>query len=1075
LDADENDMIDVFCSCPRFDEQEICKHLAALVVEADRKGYTQNWSVRPEMFLCPCDPLFDEDQGDVFYYDDDSELEDEEFHTPRIQSSQPSKAPEKPKEPIKPVPDWSKKLSLIERSQTQYGPIHTLPPISTKKQRRLLYVVDTRASMTANSVVVTFMHQELRKNGGFSAPKKARRSFAEFHKDYSEEDKEIFGRLAALSFKDDYYSVSISSDSKVSQCVIPSASAQEYLPRILATGRCVITPNLTTASPALVSATWDEGPLWRFELDWKKDAKRKVLIAHGRFRRPGPDGEEILPVEKTSIVFSDGLMMMPDRFSRAEPLSRQSMAWIKFFRGREELAVPEKDLSEFAGQFYATASSTELNLPEEHRWPVVETKPQPCVRITKAKSHYYNESLYAKVFYSYDGTEIGMSDVSLRFADTSTKRLIVRDLQEESVRYGQLHQAGFRNPDSYVREKCDLQLPEKKLHLAVSELMQLGWVVEAEGIGMRSPGKFDISVTSGVDWFDLSVVFDFDGMKATLPELLEAVENGNSYITLGDGTRGMLPQAWLKKYAPIVEMGKQHGDSLRFLPSQAIILDAMLAAQPEANLDATFRRVRDKLRTFEGVKASKEPTNFQGKLRDYQREGLGWLEFLREFGFGGCLADDMGLGKTIQVLALLESIRTSRAKKNTNLGPSLVVAPKSLVFNWVDEAARFTPQMKVLNYTGVERKTIGDSIAEYDLIVTTYGTLRKDVLALNKKNFHYAILDEAQAIKNPTSLSAKACRLLQAEHRLVMTGTPVENHLGDLWSLFEFLNPGMLGRSNQLAVFAGRSKPDPGSVELLAKALRPFLLRRTKEQVLKELPKKTEQTLYCEMEPKQQKLYNELRDHYRALLAKTIETKGLAKSKIHVLEALLRLRQAACHPALVDKKKASLPSAKLDALVEQLTEVIEERHKVLVFSQFTSLLALVKPRLEKLGITYEYLDGSTTNRKACVERFQTDENCRVFLISLKAGGHGLNLTAADYVFILDPWWNPAVEMQAVDRAHRIGQQRPVFAYRLIARGTVEEKILELQKQKRTLADAVITADENLLRSLTADDLQMLLS
>jgi SNF2 family DNA or RNA helicase len=544
-------------------------------------------------------------------------------------------------------------------------------------------------------------------------------------------------------------------------------------------------------------------------------------------------------------------------------------------------------------------------------------------------------------------------------------------------------------------------------------------------------------------------------------------------VELGDGTRGMLPADWLKTYGPIAEMAKAEGDSLRFLPSQAMILDALLAAQPEADLDEHFVKVRQKLRTFEGVKPASEPATFRGELRAYQRDGLGWLNFLRDFGFGGCLADDMGLGKTVQVLALLEQRRrdTQNGKERR---PSLVVAPRSLVFNWIDESQRFTPELRAINYTGLQRGEALERLADCDLLVTTYGTLRRDIVKLREIPFDYAILDEAQAIKNSSSQSAKACRLLNARHRLVMTGTPVENHLGDLWSQFEFLNPGMLGRSGG-GLFTGKASKDPVSLDLLRQALRPFLLRRTKEAVLTELPQKTEQTLYCELDAKQRKLYNELRDHYRALLTGKIKEQGLAKSKIHVLEALLRLRQAACHPALIDKGKSKLPSAKMETLLEQLGEVLDEGHKALVFSQFTSLLAIVRTELDARKLTYEYLDGQTRDRKAKVERFQNDADCRLFLISLKAGGQGLNLTAADYVFILDPWWNPAAEAQAVDRAHRIGQTKPVFAYRLIAKDTVEEKILQLQGEKRQLAEAIVSADENLLRTLTADDLQMLLS
>ncbi len=405
----------------------------------------------------------------------------------------------------------------------------------------------------------------------------------------------------------------------------------------------------------------------------------------------------------------------------------------------------------------------------------------------------------------------------------------------------------------------------------------------------------------------------------------------------------------------------------------------------------------------------------------------------------------------------------------------MIVVPRSLVFNWLQESAKFTPKLRVLDYTGPNRHALRDEFRHHDLIVTTYGTLRSDVVELSDYPFDYAILDEAQAIKNSESQAAKAARLLKARHKLAMSGTPIENHLGELWSIFEFLNPGMLGTAS---VFkrnaAGASGADEGARNLLAKALRPFILRRTKQQVVKDLPEKVELTLYCDLEPAQRKLYEDLRTHYRHALLKT---EGAIKgSKIEVLEALLRLRQAACHPALIDPSRNEDASAKLDMLLPQLAEVVEEGHKVLVFSQFTSFLALVKQRLDAEGLTYEYLDGRTRNREERVNNFQTNPKIPIFLISLKAGGLGLNLTAAEYVYLLDPWWNPAVEAQAIDRSHRIGQVNNVFAYRLIAKDTVEQKILDLQQKKRDLADAILNADNRgVIQGLTRDDLEFLLS
>jgi SNF2 family DNA or RNA helicase len=527
----------------------------------------------------------------------------------------------------------------------------------------------------------------------------------------------------------------------------------------------------------------------------------------------------------------------------------------------------------------------------------------------------------------------------------------------------------------------------------------------------------------------------------------------------------------LRRYASIAGFGATDGDTIRFGRSQAALLDALLAAQPAITYDETFARLRRELHTFSGVTAIDPRPSFRGTLRDYQREALGWFEFLRRFEFGGCLADDMGLGKTVMVLALLDARRHTVARSERL--PSIVVVPRSLVFNWIDEARRFAPKLKILDYTGPQRDS--SAIGTADVVLTTYGTLRRDAGLLNAMEFDYAILDEAQAIKNAATASAKAARLVRARYRLALSGTPIENHLGELWSLFEFLNPGLLGSAKAFQRASSARTRDDANLEWLSRALRPFILRRTKEQVAPELPRRTEQTLQCELEGIQRKHYDELRAHYRQTLLARIAREGVNKSKMQILEALLRLRQAACHSGLIDPARAGEPSAKFDVLLPRLAEVIDEGHKALVFSQFTSLLALLRPRLEAMGVTYEYLDGRTRDRAARVERFQNDPACPLFLISLKAGGLGLNLTAAEYVFLLDPWWNPAVEAQAIDRTHRIGQVRHVFAYRLLARDTVEEKVAELQESKRDLADAILEPGSGLIRSLQAEDLELLLS
>jgi SNF2 family DNA or RNA helicase len=626
-------------------------------------------------------------------------------------------------------------------------------------------------------------------------------------------------------------------------------------------------------------------------------------------------------------------------------------------------------------------------------------------------------------------------------------------------------------------EGFEWEISRKKLSPAIRELIPEGWTVEVDGSAFRQPGESRFSVTTGIDWFDLEGTVDYGPAKAELPQLLQALRSGDGLVQLDDGSLGLVPEDWLRKLG-LLATAKTEGGLIRFRRGQAALLDALLATQPAVTVDESFEKIRDGLRSFEGVGEAPQPEGFEGSLRGYQKEGLGWFGFLQQLGLGGCLADDMGVGKTIQVLGLLENRRVLRTngagEAEERPGPSLVVAPKSVVFNWLEEAQRFTPKLRVLDYTGPSRSL--DEIDDCDLVVTTYGTLRRDAVALKDVSFDYAVLDEAQAIKNARTASAKAARLLNAKHRLALTGTPVENHLGELWSIFEYLNPGMLGASTLWQSSSGALRnPEPEVRDALRSALRPYILRRTKGQVASELPEKLEQTLHCELDSKQRKLYDELRSHYRDSLLGRIESEGLAQSKLHVLEALLRLRQAACHPGLVDGNRGSEPSAKLDALLPMLEETIDGGHKALIFSQFTSFLGLLRPEIEERSWSFEYLDGKTRDRKARVERFQTDPDCRIFLISLKAGGLGLNLTAADYVFLLDPWWNPAVEAQAVDRTHRIGQSRKVFAYRLVARDTVEEKVLELQNSKRELADAIISEDNSLIRDLRAEDLELLLS
>jgi superfamily II DNA or RNA helicase len=811
--------------------------------------------------------------------------------------------------------------------------------------------------------------------------------------------------------------------------------------------------------PTLLPLQLDEGPAWRFQLAIRRDDAARAYTIEGTLARD----EQRLALSDVLLTISEGMLITRTHVARLD--HRDAFGWLAALR-HGTMTVPIEARPALLDALLAQPPPL-ADAPADLRLDVEDVRPLPTLKLTPARMR--PDRLLVQLQFDYDGLRVPATQPSLIVRTADATRIVRRDLNAERGCAERLRDLGVKHEWAGELGEPATQLAATALPRVVRTLLAEGWHVEAKGVRYRQPSGVTVAVSSGIDWFDLEGHADYGGERVPLPALLAAARRGDGFVTLGDGSMGLLPEEWLRKHATLASLGTTEGDRLRFKPSQTALLDALIAAQPEATFDETFARARRELIAFEGVAPADPPASFSGTLRAYQCEGLGWLLFLRRFGFGGCLADDMGLGKTVMVLALFARCRADGCRR-----PSLVVAPRSLVFNWKQEAARFTPDLRVLDYTGAGRDEMRERMAEHDIVLTTYGTIRRDAAHLAAHRFEYVVLDESQAIKNTASASAKAARLLAADHRLALSGTPIENHLGELWSLFEFLNPGLLGSASVFAQ-AGSRRLDETAMSLLARGIRPFVLRRTKDQVAPELPAKTEQTLYCELERPQRALYDGLRDHYRRTLLARVNGDGLGRAKLQVLEALLRLRQAACHPGLIDAARSRDDSAKLDVLIPHVLQAVEERHKTLVFSQFTSLLAILRTRLDSEGIPYEYLDGRTRDRESRVARFQTDPECRLFLISLKAGGVGLNLTAAEYVFLLDPWWNPAVEAQAIDRAHRIGQDRHVFAYRLMAKDTVEERVLELQHSKRTLADAILSADESLLRTLKREDLELLLS
>ena len=1057
------------CSCPRFADGHLCKHLWATLLEADLE--------REE------DVLGEDLDGNFLELGVTSDgqsfglnLKTGRVDSPGVKHPAQSDRPSRQiahREP--PAPLWQNKLRGVAGLASRLGN-EELSTADHRTQREIWYVLDLAESTRRNRPVIFFRQREQRANGEPGAIKPLYLDAQAVRQIAEPQHRDLLSYLMEFLDPITHYDRYSHHTPKIDRSLPPPVAFRQIIPQLCESGRFVVCLSSDQSPEEGTTLTADEGAAWRFRVDIRSDTQARTWTIAGTLWREG----ETADLSDLVILFESGLLLLNDRLARFE--SEDNFAWLHTLRQHGGITIPWDARGALLTEL-ASIGGLDLDaLPGNLQPGSVITEPTPTFRVLRSNEldtrlHNNKKLLLATVDFSYGEHTMDSTSAERGIFDAESDTLVLRDRIKEAQQESKLSQLMMASAASvdWRRDGARYQFPPWRLPEIADDLFDLGWRVQAQGRDLRkTTGSYSFSVSSGIDWFDLDAEFDFDGQTASLPALLKAVRSGEKFVELGDGSCGMLPEKWLEKYGRLLELGQETKDGVRFRAPQALLLDSLLAEQTDSRVDRRFRDTCRRLQKFSGVKPKAAPRGFKGELRDYQKQGLGWLNFLCEFQLGGCLADDMGLGKTIQVLGLLEQRRTRRLKKDETRRPSLIVVPKSLVFNWIDEAARFTPRLRVLNYTGLDRKESRDSFADYDAIVTTYGTLRQDILILKELHFDYAILDEAQAIKNSESQAAKAARVVVADHRLALTGTPIENHLGELWSLFEFLNPGMLGRSASFRRLT-KGQIDAGQLEVLSSGIRPFLLRRTKDQVLTELPDKTEQTLYCEMKPKQRKLYDELRDYYRRSLTQRIQTVGIKQAKIHVLEALLRLRQAACHPGLVDNKRAKEPSAKLDMLLEQLKETIADGHKTLVFSQFTSLLSIVRTRLDKQGLCYEYLDGKTNNRKKIVERFQTDEDCPLFLISLKAGGNGLNLTAADYVFILDPWWNPAAEAQAIDRAHRIGQTRNVFAYRLICRNTVEERIVELQKEKKQLADAIISADNSLISSLTADDLQLLLS
>lgn len=695
-----------------------------------------------------------------------------------------------------------------------------------------------------------------------------------------------------------------------------------------------------------------------------------------------------------------------------------------------------------------------------------------------------NESnLMIRPEFSYEGTEVEYGDDHWYVDEQGETINIIRRnkaIEKDLYEYLRTLHPSFAN-----------QRNNQYYYLPFDDVMKRGWFVgmlrkvQDKGLsihGFESLKKFKYSthdpvleMTAGVKdkYYELKVNVRWGDQAVALKEIRHAILHHQDTIMLEDGTLGHIPEAWVNQYGLLLRTATEEDGVLRLGKIHYTLLEDILESINEKNILDDVRERKRKMMEYDTIERAPLSSEIKASLRPYQLSGFHWMQTLDELGWGGCLADDMGLGKTLQTISFLQYVKEKYPGTT-----QLVICPTSLIFNWESEIQKFCPSLTFHIHYGSQRVLTEKEYNEFDVILTTYGVVRNDIEHLSQFLWQYIILDESQSIKNPDARVTKAIRDLRSINRIILSGTPVQNNTSDLFSQFSFLNPGLLGNreyfNREFAVPIDKLGSQQKTLEL-RKLIYPFTLRRTKEQVAKDLPDKTISVLWCSMEPEQRRLYNHYREGYRTRLLKKIDDEGIERSGMEVLEALLRLRQICDHPAMVDKSNEECGSVKIDELVREVSENAGN-HKVLIFSQFTQMLQLIKDNFEKSGITYCYLDGKTPmkQRKEEVEKFQEDETIKTFLISLKAGGVGLNLTVADYVYIVDPWWNPAAEQQAIDRAHRIGQTRKVFAYKMICKDSVEERILKLQEKKKMLADDLIQEDSGFVKNLTKEDVEFLL-
>jgi SNF2 family DNA or RNA helicase len=799
----------------------------------------------------------------------------------------------------------------------------------------------------------------------------------------------------------------------------------------------------------------------------EKSSKNQQLLDSGIvLRSQGTDFTDIQFINE-SHVYHDGQIFV------IEPVGEHFQN-ISLF----QTVFLEKDINKFLALFYSFFINIQVRYK---KYKVVKGQPKNTTPIIIIEKISDDQALFLKISSGIPGFDehfLEHYDIArIAVLNDLEKKISVCDVEHGDVVscYDEIktllkkHSKNGSNGQFYVEDNLFIITETLAKSFVYNELPRLLTQYQMFGADKLKPYNvravqpgLNLNMKHGIDFLEGTVSLDLEGDRIALFDALNQFKK-SAYIALNDGTHALVNKEYMEKLKRLFQKTEDENVRVSFfdLPIVEELIDEKTAKE-------AFQQSRDVFLGFNTIKSKKMRfPRLEANLRKYQKQGYKWIKYLHEHQLGGCLADDMGLGKTLQAIAVLASIYPKEQI------PSLVVMPKSLLFNWENEIRKFAPGLSLSVYYGPQRDF--EQVQDQHIILTTYAVLRNDIELLKEKNFYYIILDESQHIKNPNAQTSKAALLIQAKHRLALSGTPVENNLGELYSLFRFLNPTMFGSIDQFNLHYATPIQKEGkknALEELKKKIYPFILRRLKQDVLKDLPDKIEQILYVEMSDPQKQFYEQRRLFYKEMISNQIEENGINKAQFYVFQALNELRQIASIPE--SKSDDRIYSPKREILLQHILDLVEQQHKMLVFANFLHALDCIAEDLVKHNIEFVHMTGATRNRKELVEQFQEDDATQVFLMTLKTGGVGLNLTAADYIFLFDPWWNIAAENQAIDRSHRIGQDKTVFSYKLIARGSIEEKILELQNKKRELFDNLISSDGASIKSLDEEDIEFIL-